>query len=65
MRMIVAARFETFPSFLCQADKTLLEKHYEDLKERSFFPGLVKYMASGPVCAMVRQNPTLVGSRSS
>ncbi|KAI5478153.1 hypothetical protein MNV49_005417 [Pseudohyphozyma bogoriensis] len=30
-----------------------LEKHYADLKGKSFFPGLVKYMASGPVIAMV------------
>jgi len=28
---------------------------YEDLKERPFFPGLIKYMASGPVVAMVWQ----------
>ncbi|GAA5992417.1 hypothetical protein JCM10908_000807 [Rhodotorula pacifica] len=30
-----------------------LEEHYADLKEKSFFPGLIKYMTSGPVCAMV------------
>jgi len=30
-----------------------LEKHYEDLKGKPFFPGLIKYMASGPVVAMV------------
>ncbi|BGO89892.1 hypothetical protein NBRC10512_005664 [Rhodotorula toruloides] len=30
-----------------------LEKHYEDLKEKPFFKGLVSYMASGPVVAMV------------
>jgi hypothetical protein len=28
---------------------------YEDLKEKPFFPGLIKYMASGPVVAMVWQ----------
>lgn len=39
--------------FLCQPDQELLEKHYEDLKSKSFFPGLIKYMKSGPVCAMV------------
>lgn len=34
--------------------KELAEKHYEDLKERPFFAGLVKYMTSGtPVIAMV------------
>ena len=26
---------------------------YEDLKEKAFFPGLIKYMAAGPVVAMV------------
>ncbi|KAF7965407.1 hypothetical protein HWV62_1567 [Athelia sp. TMB] len=32
-----------------------LEKHYADLKGKAFFPGLIKYMASGPVVAMVWQ----------
>ncbi|XP_042364437.1 nucleoside diphosphate kinase B-like [Plectropomus leopardus] len=31
----------------------LLQEHYIDLKERPFFPGLIKYMSSGPVVAMV------------
>jgi nucleoside-diphosphate kinase len=35
------------------ASKELLEKHYEDLNARPFFPGLVKYMSSGPVVPMV------------
>lgn len=26
---------------------------YEDLKGKPFFPGLIKYMAAGPVIAMV------------
>ena len=30
-----------------------LESHYEDLKSKKFFPGLIEYMASGPVCCMV------------
>ncbi|RDW78375.1 nucleoside diphosphate kinase [Coleophoma crateriformis] len=30
-----------------------LEKHYEDLSSKPFFPGLIKYMGSGPICAMV------------
>jgi len=38
---------------LVQATTQLLEKHYEDLKDKKFFPGLVKYMASGPVVPMV------------
>uniref|UniRef100_A0A3P9AQI5 Nucleoside diphosphate kinase n=1 Tax=Esox lucius TaxID=8010 RepID=A0A3P9AQI5_ESOLU len=36
-----------------QAPESLLREHYADLKERPFFPGLVSYMASGPVVAMV------------
>lgn len=35
------------------ASKELLEKHYADLSTRPFFPGLVKYMSSGPVVPMV------------
>jgi len=38
---------------LKQPSVELLEKHYADLAGRSFFPGLVKYMASGPVVCMV------------
>jgi nucleoside diphosphate kinase len=26
---------------------------YEDLKDKAFFPGLIKYMAAGPVVALV------------
>ncbi|KAH9985567.1 nucleoside diphosphate kinase [Russula vinacea] len=31
------------------------KRDYEDLKDKPFFPGLIKYMASGPVVAMVWQ----------
>jgi hypothetical protein len=37
----------------CQASEEHLKQHYIDLKDRPFFPGLVKYMNSGPVVAMV------------
>ncbi|KAK0240356.1 nucleoside diphosphate kinase [Armillaria gallica] len=40
---------------LVHATPEHLEKHYADLKGKSFFPGLIKYMASGPVVAMVWQ----------
>ncbi|KAH8702119.1 nucleoside diphosphate kinase [Talaromyces proteolyticus] len=30
-----------------------LEKHYADLADKPFFPSLVTYMLSGPICAMV------------
>merc|ERR1712168_804875 len=35
------------------ASKAHLEEHYADLSEKPFFNGLVKYMGSGPVVAMV------------
>ncbi|XP_055031248.1 NME/NM23 nucleoside diphosphate kinase 2a isoform X1 [Misgurnus anguillicaudatus] len=38
---------------LIQASEELLTQHYIDLKDRPFFPGLVSYMSSGPVVAMV------------
>ncbi|XP_022918251.1 nucleoside diphosphate kinase [Onthophagus taurus] len=43
---LVALKF-TWPS------EELLKKHYADLASRPFFPGLVKYMSSGPVVPMV------------
>lgn len=33
--------------------KEHLEKHYADLSSKAFFPGLIAYMSSGPVVAMV------------
>jgi len=45
---------------LVSASKAHLEKHYEDLKDKPFFPGLVTYMASGPICAMVWQGREVV-----
>ncbi|KAI0078157.1 nucleoside diphosphate kinase [Panus rudis PR-1116 ss-1] len=38
---------------LVHATPEHLEKHYADLKGRPFFPGLIKYMASGPVVGIV------------
>ncbi|XP_043465230.1 nucleoside diphosphate kinase-like [Leptopilina heterotoma] len=35
------------------AKEDLLSKHYADLSSRPFFPGLIKYMSSGPVVPMV------------
>ena len=44
----------------CQASVEHLEKHYADLSKKPFFPGLVKYMASGPVVAMVWEGLNVV-----
>jgi nucleoside-diphosphate kinase len=43
-----------------QASKELLENHYADLSARPFFPGLVTYMASGPVVPMVWEGLNVV-----
>ncbi|CAI2301523.1 unnamed protein product [Caenorhabditis sp. 36 PRJEB53466] len=37
------------------ASKAHLEVHYQDLKDKPFFPALIEYMSSGPVVAMVWQ----------
>ena len=39
---------------LCAPSREHLEAHYADLKTKKFFPGLIDYMASGPVVSMVR-----------
>ncbi|KAL2001302.1 hypothetical protein VTN02DRAFT_1944 [Thermoascus thermophilus] len=38
---------------LCSPSKEHLEKHYADLAGKPFFNGLVTYMLSGPIVAMV------------
>lgn len=45
---------------LVHAGEDHLEKHYADLKGKPFFPGLIKYMTSGPVVAMVWQGKDVV-----
>jgi len=45
---------------LVHATEEHLKKHYADLSSKPFFPGLVKYMASGPVVAMVWQGKDVV-----
>lgn len=43
-----------------QASEDHLRQHYADLSSRPFFPGLVKYMASGPVVPMVWEGLNVV-----
>ncbi|XP_072163144.1 nucleoside diphosphate kinase B-like [Diadema setosum] len=50
---MVAAKF-------MKADTELLNKHYEDLKEKPFFNGLIKHISSGPVFAMVWEGKDVV-----
>jgi nucleoside-diphosphate kinase len=42
--------------------KEHFEKHYGDLSEKPFFPGLVTYAASGPVVAMVWEGRNAVAT---
>jgi nucleoside-diphosphate kinase len=50
---------------ICQPGKAHLEQHYADLKKKPFFPGLIEYMNSGPVCCMVWEgdNAVLTGRK--
>ncbi|XP_026058924.1 nucleoside diphosphate kinase A-like isoform X1 [Carassius auratus] len=45
---------------LLQASEEQLRQHYRDLKEKPFYGGLVKYMSSGPIVAMVWQGLDVV-----
>jgi len=42
------------------ASEDLLKEHYADLSSKSFFPGLIKYMGSGPVVPMVWEGLNVV-----
>ena len=48
-----AKGFKLIGMKMVTAPRRLLETHYEDLKSKPFFPGLVKYMQMGPVVCMV------------
>jgi len=37
---------------LINADRSVVEKHYEEHRERPFFTGVVNYLVSGPIVAM-------------
>ncbi|HUR62554.1 MAG TPA: nucleoside-diphosphate kinase [Candidatus Thermoplasmatota archaeon] len=41
-------------------DPKVIEKHYEVHKARGFYPGLVKYMASGPVVPMMVEGESAI-----
>ena len=47
---------------LCTPGKALLEQHYADLSGKGFFKGLIEYMNSGPVCAMVWEGDNAVAT---
>ncbi|KAJ3103322.1 hypothetical protein HDU97_010227 [Phlyctochytrium planicorne] len=45
---------------LAAPGRTHLEEHYKDLRDKKFFAGLVDYMSSGPVVAMVWSGKNVV-----
>ena len=47
---------------LCSPGQAHLEQHYADLSAKPFFAGLVQYMNSGPVCAMVWEGNNAVAT---
>jgi len=61
----IMARFEKrgyklVAAKLCMPGKAHLEKHYSDLSSKPFFAGLVSYMNSGPIFAMVWEGKDVV-----
>ncbi|XP_028820619.1 NME/NM23 nucleoside diphosphate kinase 2a isoform X2 [Denticeps clupeoides] len=53
IRRFEAKGFKLVGLKLLHAPEDVLKEHYADLKDRPFFPGLVSYMRSGPIVAMV------------
>ena len=61
----ILSRFETkgfklVAMKLAKPSKEHMEKHYADLATKKFFPGLIEYMISGPVCCMVWEGDNAV-----
>ena len=61
----IISRFETkgfklVAMKLTAPGKEQFEKHYADLSTKKFFPGLIEYATSGPVCAMVWEGDNAV-----
>lgn len=47
---------------MMQVSQALAEQHYAVHKERPFFPGLVKFIISGPLVAMVWEGDGVIAS---
>mmetsp|Transcript_18870 Transcript_18870/g.25961 ORF Transcript_18870/g.25961 Transcript_18870/m.25961 type:complete len:149 (-) Transcript_18870:328-774(-) len=45
---------------LASPGKAHMEEHYKDLSSKGFFAGLIEYMTSGPVIAMVWEGANVV-----
>ena len=45
---------------MMQIPHSLAETHYQDHKERPFYPGLVKFMTSSPLVALALEGPNAI-----
>lgn len=54
------AGFDVADTTSAVPDESLLAKHYDHLTDEPFYPGLVEYMRSGLVVALVLQGPNAV-----
>jgi nucleoside-diphosphate kinase len=57
-----AKGFQLVALKLVKVSRELAEKHYGEHRERPFFPGLVEFITSGPVVAMVWEGKGVVAS---
>merc|ERR1712018_152082 len=55
-----AKGFKLVAMKMMHASEELLKEHYADLSSKAFFPGLVKYMGSGPIVPMVWEGLNVV-----
>lgn len=53
MRRFESRGYQLIAAQLMRPSKQLLEEHYADLAGKPFFPGMIAYMQTGPVMAMV------------
>ncbi|KAM3864239.1 nucleoside diphosphate kinase 3 [Diretmus argenteus] len=60
MRRFEKRGFKLVGLKLVQASEDLLREHYWELRGKPFFSGLVQYMSSGPIVAMVWQGLNVV-----
>ncbi len=62
IRRLEAKGFTLVGLKLMQVTKELAEKHYDVHRERPFFPGLVEFITSGPLVAMVWEGDGVVAA---
>ena len=60
MRRFEVKGYKLIGSKLMHASDEILKEHYQDLANKPFFPGMIKYMQSNPVFCMVWQGKDAV-----